>query len=102
MVEPKFQTEAETIIRAQQVEKFYSQPSENRIQVIAPTDLSIVPGEIVALLGPFRLGQVDPPANALRLVGSIGRRGLLAWQADWLRPDQCLDRLSEFRAYSRG
>src|SRR5437868_5427606 len=42
----------ETIIRAEKVEKYYAQPSENRIQVIAPTDLSIVPGEIVALLGP--------------------------------------------------
>ena len=39
---------AEPIIRAQQVEKYYAQPSENRIQVIAPTDLSIVQGEIVA------------------------------------------------------
>ncbi len=48
---------AETIIRAQQVEKYYAQPSENRIQVIAPTDLSIVPDEIVALLGPSGSGK---------------------------------------------
>ncbi|HEY1963417.1 MAG TPA: ABC transporter ATP-binding protein, partial [Acidobacteriaceae bacterium] len=47
----------ETIIRAEKVEKYYSQPSENRIQVIAPTDLSIVPGEIVALLGPSGSGK---------------------------------------------
>ena len=47
----------ETIIRAEQVEKYYAQPSENRIQVIAPTDLSIVPGEIVALLGPSGSGK---------------------------------------------
>ena len=33
----------DTIIRAEKVEKYYAQPSENRIQVIAPTDLSIVP-----------------------------------------------------------
>ncbi len=45
------------IIRAERVEKYYSQPSENRIQVIAPTDLSIVPGEIVALLGPSGSGK---------------------------------------------
>src|SRR6201995_4871547 len=47
----------ETIIRAEKVEKYYSQPSENRIQVIAPTDLSIVPGEIVAVLGPSGSGK---------------------------------------------
>jgi NitT/TauT family transport system ATP-binding protein len=48
---------AEAIIRAEQIEKYYSQPSVNRIQVIAPTDLSIVPGEIVALLGPSGSGK---------------------------------------------
>ncbi len=47
----------EPIIRAQRVEKYYAQPNENRIQVIAPTDLSIVPGEIVALLGPSGSGK---------------------------------------------
>ncbi len=48
---------SETIIRAERVEKYYAQPSENRIQVIAPTDLSIEPGEIVALLGPSGSGK---------------------------------------------
>src|SRR6201985_2134862 len=48
---------AEPIIRAQKVEKYYAQPSENRIQVIAPTDLSIVEGQIVALLGPSGSGK---------------------------------------------
>jgi len=47
----------QAIIRAEQVEKFYSQPSENRIQVISATDLSILPGEIVALLGPSGSGK---------------------------------------------
>ena len=47
----------EPIIRAQRVEKYYAQPSENRIQVIAPTDLSIWAGEIVALLGPSGSGK---------------------------------------------
>ena len=41
----------EAIIRAEAIEKYYAQPSQNRIQVIAPTDLKIVPGEILALLG---------------------------------------------------
>jgi NitT/TauT family transport system ATP-binding protein len=47
----------EAIIRAERVEKYYAQPSENKIQVIAATDLSIVPGEIVALLGPSGSGK---------------------------------------------
>src|SRR5436305_2999418 len=46
-----------TIIRAERVEKYYAQPSENRIQVISPTDLSITAGEIVALLGPSGSGK---------------------------------------------
>jgi NitT/TauT family transport system ATP-binding protein len=48
---------ADAIIRAEQIEKYYAQPSENRIQVISATDLSIVPGEILALLGPSGSGK---------------------------------------------
>jgi len=48
---------SEAIIRAEKVEKYYAQPSQNRIQVISATDLSIVPGEIVALLGPSGSGK---------------------------------------------
>jgi len=47
----------EAIIRAEKIEKYYAQPSQNRIQVISATDLSIVPGEIVALLGPSGSGK---------------------------------------------
>jgi NitT/TauT family transport system ATP-binding protein len=60
---------AEPIIRAQQVEKFYAQPSENRIQVIAPTDLSIVAGEIVALLGPSGSGK----STLLRMLTGLSK-----------------------------
>jgi len=47
----------EAIIRAEKIEKYYAQPSQNRIQVISATDLSIIPGEIVALLGPSGSGK---------------------------------------------
>ena len=57
----------ETIIRASRVEKYYAQPSENRIQVIAPTDLSIVKGEIVALLGPSGSGK----STLLRMLSGL-------------------------------
>jgi NitT/TauT family transport system ATP-binding protein len=48
---------SEAIIRAEKIEKYYAQPSQNRIQVISATDLSIVPGEILALLGPSGSGK---------------------------------------------
>ncbi|MBW4043700.1 AAA-associated domain-containing protein [Acidipila rosea] len=60
---------AEPIIRAQQVEKYYAQPSENRIQVISPTDLSIQTGEIVALLGPSGSGK----STLLRMLAGLSR-----------------------------
>jgi NitT/TauT family transport system ATP-binding protein len=60
---------SEPIIRAQKVEKFYAQPSENRIQVISPTDLSIETGEIVALLGPSGSGK----STLLRMLAGLSR-----------------------------
>jgi NitT/TauT family transport system ATP-binding protein len=47
----------EPIIRAQAVEKFYTQPDGSRIEVIAPVDLDIDPGKIIALLGPSGCGK---------------------------------------------
>ena len=48
---------SEPIIEAHAVEKFYAQPDGHRIQVIAPTNLSIFPGKIIALLGPSGSGK---------------------------------------------
>ena len=65
------------IIRAEKVEKYYSQPSENRIQVIAPTDREIVEGQIVALLGPSGSGK----STLLRMLTglSVPSAGQVYW-----------------------
>jgi NitT/TauT family transport system ATP-binding protein len=54
---PEAPPATDAIIRAEKIEKYYAQPSQNRIQVISATDLSIVPGEILALLGPSGSGK---------------------------------------------
>ncbi len=59
----------DAIIRAQKIEKYYAQPSENRIQVISPTDLAIVAGEIVALLGPSGSGK----STLLRMLAGLSQ-----------------------------
>ena len=47
----------EPIIDARRVEKSYQRPDGAPIQVIAPTDLSVEPGIILALLGPSGSGK---------------------------------------------
>ena len=67
----------EPIIRAQAVEKFYTQPDGRRIEVIAPVDLDIEPGKIVALLGPSGCGK----STLLRILTGLSKpsSGRVLW-----------------------
>ena len=47
----------EVIIQARQVEKRFERPDGGEVQVIAPTDLAVEPGTILALLGPSGSGK---------------------------------------------
>lgn len=70
-------TLSEAIIQACAVEKFYPQPDGKRIQVIAPVDLSIEPGRIIALLGPSGSGK----STLLRILSGLSKpsSGELFW-----------------------
>jgi len=59
----------EAIIQAQQVEKSFQRPDGGRVQVIAPTDLSVEPGMIIALLGPSGSGK----STLLRMLSGLGK-----------------------------
>ncbi|HXW21665.1 MAG TPA: nitrate/sulfonate/bicarbonate ABC transporter ATP-binding protein [Rhodomicrobium sp.] len=67
----------EPIIRAQSVEKFYTQPDGSRIEVIAPINLDIEPGKIIALLGPSGCGK----STLLRILTGLSKpsSGQVLW-----------------------
>ncbi|HEX3376175.1 MAG TPA: nitrate/sulfonate/bicarbonate ABC transporter ATP-binding protein [Candidatus Acidoferrales bacterium] len=47
----------EPILEGRALEKFYLQPDGGRIQIISPTDIKVMPGQILALLGPSGCGK---------------------------------------------
>ena len=90
----------ETIIRAEKIEKYYQQPNENRIQVIAPTDLEICRRGDPGAPGTLRIGQIDHAADAVGVVHAFGGAGVLAREADCRSRGERLDRVPELCAVS--
>ncbi|HLI86171.1 MAG TPA: nitrate/sulfonate/bicarbonate ABC transporter ATP-binding protein [Bryobacteraceae bacterium] len=71
------------IIEARQVEKVYGDPGGARIPVVAPTDLAIYPGEILALLGPSGSGK----STLLRMLTGLAEpsSGEVLWHGQPVR-----------------
>ena len=57
----------EPIIEARQIEKAFATPEGGKVQVIAPTNLCVEPGMIVALLGPSGSGK----STLLRMLSGL-------------------------------
>ena len=76
-------TAAAPIIEVRQIEKFYAQPDGSRVQVIAPTDLAIYPGQILALLGPSGCGK----STLLRMMTGLApaSAGSVLWHGQPVR-----------------
>ncbi len=75
--ELELEKKRESIIEARQVEKSFSQPDGNQIQIIAPMDLSVDSDTICALLGPSGSGK----STLLRILSGLipPSRGSLLW-----------------------
>ena len=65
------------IIEARAVEKYYAKGDGSRIEVIAPTDLRIDAGKIIALLGPSGSGK----STFLRMLTGLSKpsSGIVLW-----------------------
>ncbi len=71
------------IIEARGIEKVFTRPGGGQVQVIAPTDLSVHAGEIVALLGPSGSGK----STLLRILTGLTQpsSGEVFWNGKPLR-----------------
>ena len=71
------------VIEARQIEKSYSSPGGGQVQVIAPTNLSIEPGLIIAMLGPSGSGK----STLLRMLSGLAppTKGEVLWHGEPLR-----------------
>jgi len=60
---------AEPIIEGRSIEKYFLQPDGERVQIVAPLDLKIYPGAIVALLGASGCGK----STLLRILSGLSQ-----------------------------
>lgn len=74
---PKAEAETHPLIQAQGVEKVFVQPDGQKVQVVAPLDLAVYPGTIVALLGASGCGK----STLLRMLSGLAppSSGTVLW-----------------------